>query len=116
MRHYEIVLMIHPDQTPEQILKIIGNYKTFVINNNGIVHRLEDWGRRQLAYTIKKLQKAYYILMNIELSVKILAALKEKIIFDSIIIRNLIINLKRPVVDISPMLKNKDDNIQDKKK
>lgn len=109
MRHYEIVLMIHPDQTSEQLIKVINSYKQFIITHNGLIHRFEDWGRRQLAYAIKKLHKAYYVLMNIELSSDILDQLKEKFRFDEIIIRNLILNVKNKVEVTSPMLKIKDE-------
>ncbi|CAL4043723.1 30S ribosomal protein S6 [Buchnera aphidicola (Takecallis arundicolens)] len=109
MRHYEIVLMIHPDQTSEQLMKIIHDYKQFIIQNNGLIHRFEDWGRRQLAYSIQKLRKAYYILMNVELSLHILNKLKDKFHFDDYVIRNLILHLKHKIETISPMLKLKDE-------
>lgn len=109
MRHYEIVLMIHPDQTSEQLIKIVNTYKQFIIKNHGFIHRFEDWGRRQLAYSIQKLRKAYYVLMNIELSPNILIQLKDKFRFDDCIIRNLILHVKNKVETISPMLKIKDE-------
>ncbi|QCI27364.1 30S ribosomal protein S6 [Buchnera aphidicola] len=109
MRHYEIVLMIHPDQTSEQLMKIINEYKMFITKNKGLIHRFEDWGRRQLAYSIKKLRKAYYILMNIELSPNIIIQLKEKFRFNNLIIRNLIIHKKDKIQISSPILKMKDD-------
>ncbi|CAL4324463.1 30S ribosomal protein S6 [Buchnera aphidicola] len=109
MRHYEIIFMIHPDQTSEQVLKIVNNYKEFIKKNHGLVHRLEDWGRRQLSYKINKLQKAYYILLNVELSPKIIIILKDKFRFDNVVIRNLILQLKNKVVTMSPVLKLKDE-------
>ncbi|WP_343128170.1 30S ribosomal protein S6 [Buchnera aphidicola (Takecallis taiwana)] len=109
MRHYEIVLMIHPDQTSEQLINIIHDYKKFIMKNSGLIHRFEDWGRRQLAYSINKVRKAYYILMNIELSPNIIKKLQEKCRFDDCVIRNLILNLKSKIDVISPMLKLKDE-------
>ncbi|QCI26162.1 30S ribosomal protein S6 [Buchnera aphidicola] len=109
MRHYEIVLMIHPDQTSEQLIKIINIYKQFILKNNGLIHRFEDWGRRQLAYSVKKLRKAYYILMNIELSPHNIDQFKKILRFDNFVIRNLILNVKNKINSISPMLKIKDE-------
>ncbi|CAL4324371.1 30S ribosomal protein S6 [Buchnera aphidicola] len=109
MRHYEIVFMIHPDQTSEKVVKIINGYKVFITNNKGFIHRLEDWGRRQLAYSVEKFHKAYYVLMNIEVKKTVILKLQEKFRFDKIIIRNLIMKIKDKVTSISPMLKMKDD-------
>ncbi|CAL4043612.1 30S ribosomal protein S6 [Buchnera aphidicola (Phyllaphis fagi)] len=114
MRHYEIVLIIHPDQTTDQILKIIKDYKQFIMQNHGIIHRLEDWGRRQLAYPIKKLHKAYYILMNIQILPIQINSLKEKFFFNEMILRNIIISVKNKIVTPSPMLKLQDDKIDKK--
>ncbi|WP_343182509.1 30S ribosomal protein S6 [Buchnera aphidicola] len=109
MRHYEIILMIHPDQTIDQVINIINEYKKFVKKHSGIIHRLEDWGRRQLSYAIKKLHKAHYVLLNIELNTDSMVQLKEKLYFDSVIIRNLIIHMKNSIKTVSPMLKLKDE-------
>lgn len=110
MNHYEIIVMINPDQNSEQVLKKICVYKKFITENNGLIHREEDWGRRQLAYPIKKLHKAYYILLNIELKSNFISLLKEKFVFDNTIIRHLILNIKNKVQQDSPMIKLKDEN------
>jgi len=89
MKYYEIVLMIHPDKS-EKVKSFISNYEKFIVEKQGKIHRIEDWGRRQLAYPIKKLQKAHYILMNIELQSNCINEVRKKIQFDSFIIRNLI--------------------------
>ncbi|WP_343192141.1 30S ribosomal protein S6 [Buchnera aphidicola (Formosaphis micheliae)] len=108
MRHYEIIFMIHPDQS-ENVQSIIEKYKLLVVQNNGNIHRLEDWGRRQLAYSINKLHKAHYILMNIEIMPSIVKILENNFKFDSSIIRNMVINVKRIINEPSPMTKLKED-------
>lgn len=108
MRHYEIIFMIHPDQS-EKAPIIIENYKKIIYDNSGIIHRLEDWGRRQLSYSINKLHKAHYILMNIEVFPKIIFQLERDFRFNNAIIRNMIMYVKKAIVESSPMMKNKDD-------
>ncbi|MFT8229900.1 MAG: 30S ribosomal protein S6 [Enterobacterales bacterium] len=106
MRNYEIVFMIHPDKS-SQILNIIGYYKSLIINAGGKIHRLEDWGRKQLSYQINKLHKAHYVLMNIEVSIKIINELEKNFKFNELILRNLIIKVNKVIKEKSPMLKTK---------
>ncbi|WP_422667444.1 30S ribosomal protein S6 [Buchnera aphidicola] len=108
MRHYEIIFMIHPDQS-EKVPAIIDNYKKIIHDNSGIIHRIEDWGRRQLSYSIKKLHKAHYVLMNIEVLPSIIHQLEKDFRFNNAIIRNLIMYMKKAIVESSPMIKNKDE-------
>lgn len=109
MRHYEIVFMIHPDCS-EQISNIIGHYTEIIVNNTGRIHRTENWGRRQLAYPIKKLHKAYYVLLNIEVSKDTINTLSSDFRFNDVIIRSMIIRMKRAISDPSPMMKKKEEN------
>jgi len=107
-RHYEIVFLVHPDQS-EQVPAMIERYKTLIENGNGKIHRLEDWGRRQLAYPIQKLVKAHYVLMNVEINQAVLDELTENFRFNDAVLRNLII--KRDAADTEPsfIMKSKDD-------
>lgn len=104
MRHYEVVFMVHPDQS-EQVPGMIERYQEAISKNGGKVHRLEDWGRRQLAYPINKIHKAHYVLMNIECDQEALEELKHSFRFNDAVIRNLIINMEKPVVEPSPLAK-----------
>ncbi|QCI16208.1 30S ribosomal protein S6 [Buchnera aphidicola] len=113
MRHYEIIFMIHPDQS-EKIPLMIEKYKKIISDNEGIIHRLEDWGRRQLSYSIKKLHKAHYILMNIEVFPKTINLLETEFRFNSIILRNMIMSMKKAITELSPILKLKDDKKEKK--
>ena len=109
MRHYEIVFIVHPDQS-EQVPAMIERYKTLIEGNgNGKIHRLEDWGRRQLAYPIQHLAKAHYVLMNIECGAEVLNELESGFRFNDAVLRHLIIARDGPVTDQSFILKNKDD-------
>ncbi|BAC24408.1 rpsF [Wigglesworthia glossinidia endosymbiont of Glossina brevipalpis] len=108
MRHYEIVLMIHTDQS-DQISNIIEHYTKMIKINKGSIHRLEDWGRRQLAYPIKKLNKAHYILMNIETSTKVLNNIIQDLNLNNFIIRNMIMRVKNAINEPSPMKKTKEN-------
>lgn len=108
MRHYEIILMIHPDQS-DQVNNIIKNYTKKIEKSNGKVHRLEDWGRKQLSYSINKIHKAHYILLNIEINDKILADIKEDLRYNTFIVRSMVIRVKKAVKDISPMMKLKEE-------
>ncbi|WWP01019.1 MAG: 30S ribosomal protein S6 [Candidatus Dasytiphilus stammeri] len=103
MHHYEIIFMVHPDQS-EKIPEFIKNYSNIVINNQGKIHRLEDWGRRQLAYPIKKLHKAHYILMNVEISQLIRNELENNFRYNDAIIRSLIIKVKSAITESSPLI------------
>lgn len=104
MRHYEIVLIIHPDQS-EQVPAMVERYKAFITSNGGRIHRLEDWGRRQLAYTIQKLHKAHYVLMNIECDQATLNELAHGFRFNDAILRHLILARKEAITAPSPMMK-----------
>jgi len=108
MRHYEIVFLVHPDQS-EQVPAMIERYRSTVEADNGVVHRLEDLGRRQLAYPINKIHKAHYILMNVECNPANIDELTHAFRFNDAVIRNLIISTKGPVTEASPLVKDKDD-------
>jgi len=108
MRHYEVVFLVHPDQS-EQVPAMIERYKALIENDGGKIHRLEDWGRRQLAYPIQHLAKAHYVLMNIECSAAVLAELQSGFRFNDAVLRHLIVNREGPVTEMSPIMKNKDD-------
>ena len=104
MRHYEIVFIVHPDQS-EQVPAMVERYKALVATHGGQVHRLEDWGRRQLAYPIQKLHKAHYVLMNIECNGEVLAELEHGFKFNDAVLRHLTIKMKRAITEPSPMMK-----------
>jgi len=104
MRHYEVVFLVHPDQS-EQVPTMIERYETMVTETGGVVHRKEDWGRRQLAYPINKIHKAHYALMNIECNQDALEQLKTSFKFNDAVIRNLIISRKEAITEPSPLLK-----------
>jgi small subunit ribosomal protein S6 len=104
MRHYEIVFMVHPDQS-DQVPSMIERYRTIVEGSGGSVHRLEDWGRRQLAYPIQKLHKAHYILMNVECGQDEIAELEKAFRFNDAVLRNLIIRRDRAVTEPSLLAK-----------
>lgn len=104
MRHYEIVFIVHPDQS-EQVPGMIDRYKTLVTGRNGQIHRLEDWGRRQMAYPIQKMHKAHYVLMNIECDGETLAELEHAFKFNDAVLRHLTIKTKNAVTVASPMMK-----------
>jgi len=107
-RHYEIVFLVHPDQS-EQVPAMIERYKTLIENGNGKIHRLEDWGRRQLAYPIQKLVKAHYVLMNVEINQAVLDELSENFRFNDAVLRNLIIKRDAADTEASFIMKSKDD-------
>lgn len=104
MRHYEIVFIVHPDQS-EQVPAMIERYKTLVTGRNGQIHRLEDWGRRQLAYPIQKMHKAHYVLMNIECDGETLTELEHAFKFNDAVLRHLTVKKKAAVTAASPMMK-----------
>ena len=108
MRHYEIVVMVHPDQS-EQVPAMIERYKGMVETDGGKVHRLEDWGRRQLAYTIQGLHKAHYVLLNVECNDKALAELENAFRFNDAVIRKLVVRTEAPVTGQSPLFKTPDE-------
>jgi len=107
MRHYEIVLMVHPDQS-EQVPAMIERYRTLIEENGGQIHRLEDWGRRQLAYLIDKVHKAHYILMNIECDNDTLSELQNLFYYNDAILRDMILRRDEAITTPSVMMKNKD--------
>lgn len=104
MRHYEIVFIVHPDQS-EQVPAMVERYKALVTENNGTIHRLEDWGRRQLAYPINKIHKAHYVLMNVETSPAVIEELETAFRFNDAVLRHLTIQTKAAVTEASPMMK-----------
>ncbi|MCK6410219.1 MAG: 30S ribosomal protein S6 [Thauera sp.] len=104
MRHYEIVFIVHPDQS-EQVPAMVDRYKSIVTTRNGQIHRLEDWGRRQMAYPIQKVHKAHYVLMNIECDGETLAELEHSFKFNDAVLRHLTIKMKKAVTTPSPMMK-----------
>ncbi|MEE9357154.1 30S ribosomal protein S6 [Candidatus Vondammii sp. HM_W22] len=108
MRHYEIVFLVHPDQS-EQVPGMIERYRSSIEAKGGIIHRLEDWGRRQLAYPIQKLPKAHYVLMNIECGDEALTELENAFRFNDAVLRNLVIKCKRAITEPSPLVKIADD-------
>ena len=109
MRHYEIVFLVHPDRK-NQLTTMTQNYKKLIEGDGGHIHRLEDWGKRQLAYPINKVHKANYSLMNIECTKDVLNKLTTSFRFNDAIIRYLIIKVDRPITSMSPMLNNNKEN------
>lgn len=108
MRHYEVVFLVHPDQS-EQVPAMIERYRATITAEGGQIHRLEDWGRRQLAYPINKVHKAHYVLMNIECNQAALDELVSAFRFNDAVIRNLVIAREEAVTEPSPLVKSKDD-------
>ena len=104
MRHYEVVFLVHPDQS-EQVPAMVERYRAMVTSRGGKIHRLEDWGRRQLAFQIKKVYKAHYVCMNIEIDNETLAELEHAFKFNDAVLRHLIVAMKDAVVAPSPMMK-----------
>ena len=111
MRHYEIVMLIHPDQS-DQIARMIDRYRSMVTDASGTIHRLEEWGRRQLAYPIQKLSKAFYVMMNIECEPETLAKLKESLQFNDAVLRWEAFRCKQAYTEDSPILKARNRNRQ----
>ena len=104
MRHYEVVFIVHPDQS-EQVPAMVERYRTAITGKNGRIHRLEDWGRRQLAYPIAKVHKAHYVLMNIEVDQETLTELEHAFKFNDAVLRHLIVAKKEAVLAPSPMMR-----------
>jgi small subunit ribosomal protein S6 len=104
MRHYEIVFIVHPDQS-EQVPAMIERYKTLVEGQEGKIHRIEDWGRRQLAYPIEKIAKAHYVMMNIECAAATLAELEHGFRFNDAVLRHLTVVMSKAETTPSPMMK-----------
>ena len=108
MRHYELVLLVHPDQS-DQVVGMVERYIKLVQDNGGVIHRLEDWGRRQLAYPINKIHKAHYVLFNIETDGETLAELEELFRYNDAIIRSLVMRRDEAVTEESQLAKNADE-------
>ena len=108
MRHYEIVFLVHPDQS-EQVPAMVERYRSMIESEGGKVHRLEDWGRRQLAYPLAKVHKAHYVLMNIEADTKTLDELTGAFRFSDAVLRHLVVAMDAAVTDPSPMAKAADE-------
>ena len=115
MRHYEIVILVHPDQS-EQVSAMIERYQGIITSNKGKVHRLEDWGRRLLAYPINKVHKAHYVLMNIECGGESLNQLTDAFRFNDAVLRNLVFKKNKAVTQPSPLFKsdNEDKRVAEK--
>jgi len=114
MRHYEIVFIVHPDQS-EQVPAMVERYRGLIAQRHGSVHRIEDWGRRQLSYSIQKLHKAHYVLMNIECDGVTLGELEHSFKFSDAVLRHLIVRMPKAVSAPSPMMKEeKSKSLMDK--
>ena len=105
MRHYEVVFLVHPDQS-EQVPAMIERYRSMIESNQGVIHRLEDWGRRQLAYPINKVHKAHYVLMNIECDQATLEQLNNAFRFNDAVIRELVFRRDAAITEPSPLVKS----------
>ena len=112
MRHYEVVFLVHPSQS-EQVPAMVERYRGNIEKGGGTIHRLEDWGRRQLAYPINKVHKAHYVLMNIECDREALDELESAFRFNDAVLRNLILSRNEAVTDPSPLVKSEDDRESD---
>ncbi len=112
MRHYEIVFLVHPDQS-EQVPAMLERYRSIVETAGGLIHRLEDWGRRQLAYPIHKVHKAHYVLMNIECPELALGELASAFRFNDAVLRHLVIRRKEAVTEPSALAKSRDEREYD---
>ena len=108
MRHYEIVFLVHPDQS-EQVPAMVERYRSMIETDKGQIHRLEDWGRRQLAYPINKIHKAHYVLMNVECERNTLDEIIGAFKFNDAVLRHLVIRCDEAVVEPSPLVKSKDE-------
>ena len=104
MRHYEIVFLVHPDQS-DQVPSMIERYSEVVSNDGGAIHRVEDWGRRQMAYPINKVRKAHYVLMNVEANQATIDEIGTLFRFNDIVLRNLIIKRDQAITEESPLAK-----------
>jgi small subunit ribosomal protein S6 len=108
MRHYEVVFLVHPDQS-EQVPAMIERYRGMIEGHGGTIHRLEDWGRRQLAYPINKIHKAHYVLMNIECNQEALDELESAFRFNDAVLRNMMLRMDAAVTETSVLAKDKDE-------
>jgi len=112
MKHYEVVFLVHPDQS-EQVPAMIERYRSTIESQGGSIHRLEDWGRRQLAYPINKVHKAHYVMMNVECPTEAMQEIESAFRFNDAVIRNLILSVKEAVTEPSPLVKSKDERRED---
>jgi small subunit ribosomal protein S6 len=108
MRHYEVVFMVHPDQS-EQVPAMIERYKSLIEGGEGVIHRLEDWGRRQLAYPIQNLVKAHYVMFNIECPQAVLNELVAGFRFNDAVLRHMVISRDGADTEMSHIMKSKDE-------
>ncbi len=111
MRHYEVVFLVHPDQS-EQVPGMLERYQSMITADGGQVHRLEDWGRRQLTHTVNKVHKAHYVLMNIECKREVLDELTGAFRFNDAVLRHLVIRRDEAVTEASPLAKSEDDEAE----
>lgn len=105
MRHYEIVFIVHPDQS-EQVGAMVERYKAMITDAKGTIHRLEDWGRRQLAYPINKIHKAHYVLMNVETTPEVINEIETAFRFNDAVLRHLTVKMDAAITEASPMMKD----------
>jgi small subunit ribosomal protein S6 len=108
MRHYEVVFLVHPDQS-EQVPAMIERYRSGIETKGGTIHRLEDWGRRQLAYPINKIHKAHYVLMNIECDGEALSELESAFRFNDAVLRNMVIRRDEAITELSQLAKSQEE-------
>lgn len=108
MRHYEVVFLVHPDQS-EQVNAMVDRYRTMIESNGGVIHRLEDWGRRQLAYPITKVHKAHYVMLNIEVNATTLNELVSAFRFNDAVLRHLVVGRDKALTEPSLMARAKED-------
>lgn len=111
MRHYEVVFLVHPDQS-EQVPAMVERYRA-IVEKEGTIHRFEDWGRRQLAYPINKIHKAHYVLMNVECSPEAIDELTNAFRFNDAVIRNLVMSTDKAITEASPLTKSGDERDND---
>lgn len=111
MKHYEIVLLVHPDQS-DQVPSMMERYRELIESHQGTLHRFEDWGRRQLAYAIRKVHKAHYLLLNIEIPGPVLTELESLFRFNDAVLRSLVVALDEAVTEPSPMARSKEEGEQ----
>jgi small subunit ribosomal protein S6 len=115
MRHYEIIFLVHPDQS-EQVPGMVERYTSTVTGSGGTVHRLEDWGRRQLAYPINKIHKAHYVLLNVECSEEALEELTTNFRYNDAVLRNLVVKMDEAVTEESPIMKAENESRERKQR
>ncbi|MFK8022287.1 MAG: 30S ribosomal protein S6 [Pseudomonadales bacterium] len=115
MRHYEVVFLVHPDQS-EQVSSMIDRYRATIEKDGGKIHRLEDWGRRQLAYSIDKLHKAHYVLMNVEITAEAREELETAFRYNDAVLRNMIIKRSEAVTSESPIMKQERESKERKQR